>query len=507
MHDQRKVRHKINEATRERDLAEVQAFISLYDSLLRQRDRRIYSEAVLQQLSELLCKNPEAYSMYSYRRNVLLHLWREMWEQEEEDVKTNESAKEIARVEGDDATVSASLPSSRTKEERRRTAVQRKMECLKEELKLNSKILLRDYKVYAAFLHRRWIFAQLKQFAKDALLAAIAADAAGVPGQGPSVRVECPEEVRFWSSILIKEKEQCDALLAVDERNFHAWNYRRWALSEIVHMDKLLAPCSVAAASSNNSAEEEVPKARQLQEQQPQSRGDEGVVEPRGLFFTPDELKELNFTTKMVQRNFSNYSAWHQRGLIIKTALQRLQQKPGDDVTRDATLREAWEQLKEDLALVTTAIYCDPSDQSAWYYAQFLRRAAETLEHILPAPYAACGDFIMRPIQSCIELLTEEKRLGDEAEMYWPRYYLFTILLASCVSENSDDDMRNRTTAAMTALVRDIRRALCPHDSLSDTSDIEEDRGWCLRKLAAELVRVDPMRAGMYQSLLATSTS
>ncbi|RNF11919.1 geranylgeranyl transferase type-2 subunit alpha [Trypanosoma rangeli] len=506
MHDQRKVRHEINEAARERDLAEVQAFTSLHDSMLRQRDRQIYSEAVLQQLSELLCKNPEAYSMYNYRRNVLLHLWREMREQQEEDVKTNEPAKEIACMEGGDTAVNTSFPSSRVEEEKRQTAVQRKMEFLKEELRLNSKILLRDYKVYVAFLHRRWIFAQLKRFAKDALLTA---DAAGVPGQGPSVRVECPEEVRFWSSILIREKEQCDALLAVDERNFHAWNYRRWALSEIAYMDNLLAHCSVdtASASSKNPAEKEVPKARQLQEQQPQSCGDEGVVEPRGLFFTPDELKELNFTTKMVQRNFSNYSAWHQRGLIIKTALQRLQQRLGDDVMRDATLREAWEQLEEDLTLFTTAIYCDPSDQSAWYYAQFLRRAAETLEHILPAPYAACDDFIMRPIQSCIELLTEEKRLGDEADMYWPRYYLFTSLLASCVSENSNDNVKNRTAAAVTALVRDIRRALCPNDSLSGTSDIEEDRGWCLRELAAELVRVDPMRAGMYQGLLATSTT
>ncbi|RNF26054.1 geranylgeranyl transferase type-2 subunit alpha [Trypanosoma conorhini] len=499
MHDQRRVRREVDEASRERERAEVQAFTSLYDALMRQRAAHVYSEAVLLQLSELLCKNPEAYSMYNYRRNVLLHLWKEMRGKREEGVEAIEAAKEVTDMEG--VPKAGASPPSRTEERDPRTAVKREMECLKEELRLSSKILLRDYKVYAAFVHRRWIFAQLKRLAKDAVLAATAADAAGVTGRGPSASVDCPEEVRFWSSVLMKEKEQCDALLAVDERNFHAWNYRRWALREIAQMEELLARYSVDAA------EEAVPSVRQQQEEQPQSRGDAGGATPRGSFFTADELKELKFTTKMVQRNFSNYSAWHQRGLLIKTALQRLQQGTEDDVTRDAKLREAWAQLEEELGLFTTAIFCDPSDQSAWYYVQFLSRAADTLQHISPAHRAECSDFILRPIQACIELLTEEMRLGEETDMYWPRYYLFSVLLASCGCGNSNSDTKNRATAAVTALARDIRRALCHTDLPSDTSDIEEDRLWCLRELAAELVRADPMRAGMYRSLLAAAVS
>ncbi|EKF32502.1 hypothetical protein MOQ_003647 [Trypanosoma cruzi marinkellei] len=513
MHDQRKVRQEVDEKTREKRLAEVQAFTSAYGSLLRKRDDHVYSEAVLQQLSELLQKNPEAYSMYNYRRIALLHLWGKM---REEKVGPADATENTTQVGGDTAT--GGLPSSQS-DETKRHAPRGEIEWLKDELKLSSTILISDYKVYAAFMHRRWIFAQLERLAKDALYAITATDTAGAAVQSGSDRVEHPEELRFWSSALTKEKKQCDMLLAADERNFHAWNYRRWILSEIARMEKLLAQYSIDlnASASKNTAEEQVPAMKQQQQEEeeeqqklkPQSCGGSGGNdgEPCGSFFIPEELKEMRFTTTMLRRNFSNYSAWHQRGVIINTALQRLQERSDDNVTRDVALKEAWGQLEEDLEFFITAVYCDPADQSAWYYIQFLIRAANTLESISPAHHAVRLEFTTRPIQACIEILGEEKRLGDEAEAYWPRYYLFTVLLASFGAGKSNSDGKNKARAAVMAFASEIRKVLCPNDSPGDSREIEEDCVWCLRELAAELVRADPLRSGMYKSLLARVTS
>ncbi|KAF8291082.1 putative Protein prenyltransferase alpha subunit repeat [Trypanosoma cruzi] len=516
MHDQRKVRQEFDEKTREQRLAEVQAFTSAYGSLLRQRDNRVYSEAVLQQLSELLQKNPEAYSMYNYRRIALLHLWGKMREQREEKVEPADAIENTTQVGGD--TAAGGLPSSQS-DETKQHAPRGEIEWLKDELKLSSMILVSDYKVYAAFMHRRWIFAQLERLAKDALFASTATNTAGAAVQSGSDRVERPEELQFWSSALMKEKKQCDMLLAADERNFHAWNYRRWILREIARMEQLLAQYSIDlnASASKNTAEGEAPamkqeeeeEQQQQQKQKPQPRarsgGDNG--EPCGSFFIPEELKEMKFTTTMLRRNFSNYSAWHQRGVIINTALQRLREKSEDDLTRDVALREAWGQLEEDLEFFITAVYCDPADQSAWYYVQFLIRSADTLERISPAHHAVRIEFTTRPIQACIELLGEEKRLGDEAEAYWPRYYLFTVLLSSFGAGNSNTDGKDKARAAVTAFASEIRGVLCPNDSPGESREIEEDCVWCLRELAAELVRADPLRAGMYKGLLATVTS
>ena len=103
-----------------------------------------------------------------------------------------------------------------------------------------------------------------------------------------------------------RELELCELLLSADQRNFHCWNYRRHVVS-------------LAALSPEHEGE---------------------------------------FSTKKLNENFSNYSAFHHRSVFLprlaqsETAFQHL--------------------IATELSLVENAIYTEPDDQSAWWYQQFL---------------------------------------------------------------------------------------------------------------------------------------
>ncbi|TKW23162.1 hypothetical protein SEVIR_4G275400v4 [Setaria viridis] len=99
-------------------------------------------------------------------------------------------------------------------------------------------------------------------------------------------------------------------LLKVDARNFHGWNYRRFL-------------------------------ARFM-----------GV---------PDE-EELKYTMDKISDNFSNYSAWHNRSILLSNLL--IQQSKGFESKQKI--------FSEEFELVTQALFTDPSDQSGWFYHLWL---------------------------------------------------------------------------------------------------------------------------------------
>ncbi|KAL6603656.1 hypothetical protein ACP70R_044017 [Stipagrostis hirtigluma subsp. patula] len=109
-----------------------------------------------------------------------------------------------------------------------------------------------------------------------------------------------------------------DKLLKVDARNFHGWNYRRFL-------------------------------ARFL-----------GV---------PDE-EELKYTMDKISDNFSNYSAWHNRSILLSNLL--MQQSKGFESKQKI--------LSEEFELVIQALFTDPSDQSGWFYHLWLLAQTSTPE-------------------------------------------------------------------------------------------------------------------------------
>ncbi|KAJ1260413.1 hypothetical protein BS78_10G230200 [Paspalum vaginatum] len=107
-----------------------------------------------------------------------------------------------------------------------------------------------------------------------------------------------------------------DKLLKVDARNFHGWNYRRFL-------------------------------ARFM-----------GV---------PDE-EELKYTMDKIRDNFSNYSAWHNRSILLSNLL--IQQTKGFESKQKI--------FSEEFDLVTQALFTDPSDQSGWFYHLWLLAQTST---------------------------------------------------------------------------------------------------------------------------------
>ncbi|KAF1917005.1 Mus7/MMS22 family-domain-containing protein [Ampelomyces quisqualis] len=122
---------------------------------------------------------------------------------------------------------------------------------------------------------------------------------------------------KLWSG----ELQLINKMLHTDSRNFHAWGYRRFVVSQI---DRL-------ATSTEN---------------QPQSLAE----------------SEFEYTTKSIKTNLSNFSAWHNRGQLIPQIL--------NERNADSSARRAF--LRAELSLISEAINTDPFDQSIWFYHQYL---------------------------------------------------------------------------------------------------------------------------------------
>ncbi len=72
--------------------------------------------------------------------------------------------------------------------------------------------------------------------------------------------------------------------------------------------------------------------------------------------------EEFSYTTKMVNANLSNFSAWHNRSQLIPRLLEE----------RGATHAERLAFCDEEFDTMRNALWTDASDQSLWFYHQFL---------------------------------------------------------------------------------------------------------------------------------------
>ena len=126
-------------------------------------------------------------------------------------------------------------------------------------------------------------------------------------------------------------------MLSYDSRNFHGWTYRR----EVVKSIELLS------AQEQLSALELDDKTEEKKEKKP----DQSMTE-----------SEFAYTTKMINTNLSNFSAWHNRLQLIPKLLK---ERNADPAARRKFLDDEFE-------LIITALYTDPVDQSLWFYYNYL---------------------------------------------------------------------------------------------------------------------------------------
>lgn len=228
------------------------------------------------------------------------------------------------------------------------------------ELHVSVAALARSPKSYAAWHHRAWTVA-MRPCAID------------------------------WSA----ELDLCSRLLTADERNFHCWSYRRWLVAAARVTGAATGPTSGESDSSVDNSSLSV-----------------GELAPPSPFSTASELA---FTLDRIRRNFSNYSAWHGRSVLLReqaaaktekavtlsladaattmltvsalcdagaagaainsaavhsTSATHQQVLFGADVVPDAVPSVA--TLTAELALIQRALFTEPDDQSPWMYHRWL---------------------------------------------------------------------------------------------------------------------------------------
>eukprot|EP00744_Colponema_vietnamica_P014622 GILI01020465.1.p1 GENE.GILI01020465.1~~GILI01020465.1.p1 ORF type:complete len:455 (+),score=98.20 GILI01020465.1:83-1447(+) len=321
MHDERKVKGELDEKTKEQTRQLIAKFREVYDDIFAQKDKGYMGADIIKKIDALLELNPELYSVFNYRRQLLLHGWEVAENLEKERAEGNVTT-DAATPAPEEATTAAPAATFVT-------AKQKQLEDMERELKLNTKILLKDYKIYSAWLHRRWLFNRMGGSMKTIFLA--------------------------------KERGQCETILGVDERNFHAWGYRRWVQNE---QRKL----SLKTAASTTEG--------QCTSAQSKSVGD------------AHNAQERAFTLAKIERNISNFSAWHNRALIfverlasIGLAADELVMGVGrsevvatisDPELIEDIIGTIVDEVMGDVELCIKAFFSDPDDQSTWLYAERL---------------------------------------------------------------------------------------------------------------------------------------
>jgi hypothetical protein len=319
-------------------------------------DLMLQLRAHLDASAPLLERCPDCYSIFACRREVLEAMHKLMAAQAAEQRKQQELLQQQAAASsGSDQSVSAAgAGNERATTVEEETHLRFSKDVLVAEVKFNTDIIRRDYKSYAAWVHRRWVLNAMHG------------------------------KVRL--AVLREEQAKLDQLLTQDERNFHAWGYRRWVTSEL-------------------------------------QRG--------GLYSDADELV---FATSKIGGNFSNYSAWHNRALVLWKRLALLEHTAQTEAQPDAA--EAGQQgaivdqLTQDQAMLVQAFYCDPNDQSAFVYAlNLVDRVHQAVGRIASPPTvaaalrAASASLQKALHDACAELQREEPKCP------WPRYVLLRLPL------------------------------------------------------------------------------
>ena len=134
------------------------------------------------------------------------------------------------------------------------------------------------------------------------------------------------------------------------------WNYRRWVIAH-------LAAQTAAAQGAANVAPF------------PASLSDRTLAEGVKQAQLALARKELDYTMRHIEANFSNFSAWHYRSKLLPRVWDAEQLNTSSrtaERAKGASERHAATLTRAEFELLQQAMYTDPSDQSIWIYHRWL---------------------------------------------------------------------------------------------------------------------------------------
>jgi geranylgeranyl transferase type-2 subunit alpha len=301
--DRNQLSAELKAQRKEKEAKKLQLYKTIEDQFFAFKNANAVSLEALELTSHLLRINPELYTAWNFRRKVLAGLF----ESEEEAIDSSEAEKvdffASARIEEPG-------PSTNNQADTEDAKLKRKKALLVEDLDLTIEVLRIHPKVYWIWNHRKWCLQELPSGDEDS--------------------------IAKWTM----EIQMVNKMLDMDARNFHGWNYRRFILEQLATPKTLQAEGTSAFPGSLISPLPEPLKKHQL-----------ALAE-----------QELQYTMTKIESNFSNFSAWHHRSLLLIPIW----------TARGLDVVQRREERDEEFELIRQAIFVDPEDQSVWTYHSWL---------------------------------------------------------------------------------------------------------------------------------------
>ncbi|PWY99792.1 protein prenylyltransferase [Testicularia cyperi] len=367
----------------------------------------------LERTTQLLALNPELYTIWNFRREILLSIFPSPVastnaEQKQPDVfaALREPSSSTSQNQHHEHADTSDNHAHKSETER----LDRNVTLLEMDLELTEHALRAHPKVYWIWNHRMWCLIQYPT------------SASGKYG------LRLPEWP--WQ----RELKLVERMLDLDPRNFMGWNCRRAIISQLARV--VQSPGSVSdepqpAPSALISTA--FPASLSLG-----SRRDDTEVHNKLMQLANTELA---YSLRKIETNFSNFSAWHQRSKVLPEVWAALH--------LDETEKHAL--IDSELDLVKQAMFTDPADQSVWLYHRWL------IITLFPHPTEQQSQ---SQFQKKVDVLTTEidaiHQLFDlEPESKWCALSLahYKALLASYVSSN---DQRQKLFQEAKTLVQQL---------------------------------------------------
>jgi geranylgeranyl transferase type-2 subunit alpha len=332
---------------------------ALQDDAIRRRREKVYDATSMAVTARLLEINPEVLTAWNFRREAIVFAG-------------DETRYERRRAERHRDGVTTNDPE--------RTTPSVFAPLLADELALTERCLRKHPKSYPAWHHRKWCVARRVRVPR---------------GDGPrrTAETESTRSNDFTNgfadargfpvaSLLATELAMAQALLDLDDRNFHGWGYRRFVTS--LANDGALET-RAETRSAFRATERETP------ERTPKPEASSTRDHDRDRATLSDEASEaseasaraeLRYSEAKIERNFSNYSAWHHRAANLPRAFAG--PTNGHGASRDGGVPA--DVLANEYAFVRQAFFTEPEDQAGWMYHRWLTAQTKNANEAFAAP-------------------------------------------------------------------------------------------------------------------------
>ncbi|KAK5780791.1 Rab geranylgeranyltransferase BET4 PWA37_003447 [Arxiozyma heterogenica] len=181
-------------------------------------------------------------------------------------------------------------------------------------------------------------------------------------------------QLKMWQGELIV----VNALLEMDARNFHGWHYRRVVISNIEKLTK-------------NSLNKQ----------------------------------EFEYVTSKINKNISNYSAWHQRVQLITNMLSNDQ------------IADKYDFMNKEIEYITNAIFTDAEDQSVWFYIIWMIKFPIVKELLGQDGYSK----FLKELRENAEMINMDELEFSGKDNFW----CLKIILEIDMIQNSFDNLTDRS--------------------------------------------------------------